>query len=417
MRFRSILKFVLPILVIAIALGLFQVLKASKPDRDKPELKEKVWQVDVVLANKQSISPELTLYGRVESPELLHAAAPAGGVVSQVLVQNGTRVQQGDILVQMDRRDFESVMVHARSDLTSIKNQIRELEIRHRSNQTALKTERELLALADKDVQRALSLKNQKLGSDSALNDARSALGRQQLSVISRELEVESFDIKKSNLESERDRQVARLNDAQLMIERSEVVAPFDAIISATPVSIGDRVSTGQTLVSLYPVDGLEIRAHVPARYVNSIQQASAQGKQHYAVISTAPGSTGKQSLQLQLIRLAGEAQASGIDAYFRSGDASYDFRPGSLLSLNFGLPEQPNVMAVPYQAIYGNSRIYLLKEDRLEAVNVESVGQYLKPDGSAALLIRSVKVNENDQIVVTHLPNAVDGLKVSRFE
>lgn len=412
MRFRSILKFILPILIIAIALGLFQVLKASKPEREKPELKEKVWQVDVVLASIQNISPELTLYGRVESPQLLHAAAPAGGVVSQVLVQNGSRVQKGEVLARMDRRDFESTMVQARSDLSSIKNQISELEIRHRSNQAALKTERELLALADKDVQRAQSLKNQKLGSDSSLNDARSALGRQQLSVISRELEVDSFEVKKRNLQTERDRQLARLNDAQLMIERSEVIAPFDAIVSATPVSIGDRVSTGQTLISLYPVDGLEIRAHVPARYVPSIQQAITQGKDHHALVSTSTG-----SLQLQLIRLAGEAQASGIDAYFRSGDASYDFRPGSLLALNFGLPQQRDVIAVPYQAIYGNSRIYLLKQERLEAVSVESVGQYLKPDGSAALLIRSSKINEDDQIVVTHLPNAVDGLKVSRLK
>ena len=416
MRSRSIIKFILPILVIILALGLFQVLKASKPEREKPELKEKVWQVDVVLASKQDISPELTLYGRVESPQLLHAAAPAGGVVNQVLVQNGSRVKQGDILVRMDLRDFESAMVQAKSDLISIKNQIRELKIRHRSNQKALKTERELLALADTDVQRMLKLKKQNLGTDSALNEARSALGRQQLSVISRELEVDSFEVKKSNLETDHDRQVARLNDAQLMIERSEVVAPFDAIISATPVSIGDRVSTGQTLVSLYPVDGLEIRAHVPARYVNSIQQAIARGKQHHALVSTTPGSV-TNALQLELIRLAGEAQASGIDAYFRSGDASYDFRPGSLLSLNFGLPKQSDVIAVPYQAIYGNSRIYLLKEDRLQAVNVEPVGQYLRPDGSAALLIRSAKVSDNDQIVVTHLPNAVDGLKVRLFK
>jgi HlyD family secretion protein len=190
------------------------------------------------------------------------------------------------------------------------------------------------------------------------------------------------------------------------------VIAPFNAIISSTPVSIGDRVSTGQTLVSLYPINGLEIRAHVPARYVNSIQQAITAGEQHYALVSTASG-----ILQLQLIRLAGEAEASGIDAFFRSGDSSHDFRPGSLLSLNFGLPEQSELVAIPYQAIYGDSRVYLLKQGRLVAVNVESVGQYLKPDGSAALLIRSNKISENDQIVVTHLPNAVDGLKVRLFK
>jgi len=412
MRSRTLLKFILPILVIAIALGLFQVLKASKPDREKPQLKEKVWQVDVMQVNKGNISPELTLYGRVESPELLNAAAPAGGVISQVLVQNGTQVKRGDILLQMDKRDFASVMVQARSDLTSIKNQISELEIRNRSNQAALKTERELLELADTNVQRMLKLKKQNLGTDSVLNDARSTLGRQQLSVISREFEVDSFKIKKSNLEAERNRQVARLSDAQLMVERSEVIAPFDAIVSATPVSIGDRVSTGQTLISLYPVNGLEIRAHVPARYVNSIQQEIAQGKQHHALVSTESG-----ALQLQLIRLAGEAQASGIDAYFQSGGASYDFRPGSLLSLKFRLPQQLDVIAIPYQAIYGNSRVYLLIGDRLKAVNVESVGQYIKSDGATALLIRSAEISENDQIVVTHLPNAVDGLKVSLFK
>jgi HlyD family secretion protein len=412
MRSRSILKFVLPFIVIAVAFGSFQLLKASKPDRGKPEVKEKVWQVDVMLADKQNISPELTLYGRVESPELLNAAAPGSGVISQVLVQDGTQVKQGDILVGMDQRDFTSVMVQAQSGLTSIRNQIVELKIQYHSNQAALKTERELLSLANANVQRMLKLKQQNLGTDSAVNDARSALGRQQLSVISRELEVKSFNIKKSNLETERVRQVARLNDAKLMIERSEVIAPFNAIISSTPVSIGDRVSTGQTLVSLYPVDGLEIRAHVPARYVNSIQQAITEGEQHYAQVSTASG-----ILQLPLTRLAGEAQPSGIDVYFRSGDASHDFRPGSLLSLNFGLPEQSELIAVPYQAIYGNSRVYLLKQNRLVAVNVESVGQYLKPDGSAALLIRSAKISENDQIVITHLPNAVDGLKVRLFK
>jgi HlyD family secretion protein len=412
MRSRSILKFILPILVIAVAFGSFQILKASKPERDKPEVKEKVWQVDIMLANKQNVSPELTLYGRVESPQLLNAAAPGSGVISQVLVQDGTQVKQGDILVSMDQRDFASVMIQARSDLNSIKNQIIELGIRHRSNQAALATERELLNLANANVQRMLKLKLKNLGTESALNDARSTLGRQQLSVISRELEVQSFNVKKNNLETERDSQVARVDDAQLMIERSEVVAPFDAIVSSMPVSIGDRVSTGQTLVSLYPVDGLEIRAHVPARYVDSIQQAITEGEQHHALVSTASG-----ILKLQLIRLAGKAQASGIDAYFRSGNASHDLRPGSLLSLNFGLPEQSSLIAIPYQAIYGNSRIYLLKQDRLVAVNVESIGQYLQPDGSAALLIRSAKINQNDQIVITHLPNAVDGLKVSLFK
>ncbi len=134
MTTRSIAKIILPILIIAIAIGVFQRLKASKPERVKPELKEKVWQVEVMPALIQSLKPSLTLYGQVESPELLQAAAPGAGIISEVLVQNGSWVKNGQFLIKMDRRDFEYELVLAESNLKDIKNQISELQIRHRSN-------------------------------------------------------------------------------------------------------------------------------------------------------------------------------------------------------------------------------------------------------------------------------------------
>jgi HlyD family secretion protein len=70
-------------------------------------------------------------------------------------------------------------------------------------------------------------------------------------------------------------------------------------------------------------------------------------------------------------------------------------------------------VIAVPYQAIYGNSRLYLLYEDRLQGVDVESIGQYVDADGNSLLLVKSSQINDGDEIVITHLPNAVSGLKV----
>jgi len=68
MRSRSIIKIIFPVLVIAIAIGVFQHLKAGKPERLTPELKEKIWLVEVVSVEKQILSPTLELYGRVESP-------------------------------------------------------------------------------------------------------------------------------------------------------------------------------------------------------------------------------------------------------------------------------------------------------------------------------------------------------------
>lgn len=402
------LKTILPLVIIVIAVGLFQHLKASKPEREKPVLKEKVWQVAVISAVKQNLSPSIELYGRVESPEYLQPAAPGAGVITEVLVQSGSRVTPGQLLIKIDSRDFQSALVQAKTDLQDIKNQISELKMRHRLNQNALKTERQLLQLAEDEVKRLLKLKKQKLSADTILNEARSALGRQQLSFFARQYEVESYSLQLKKLQTRVIQNQAKLEEARLRVERSEVFAPFEAIITVTPVSVGDRVATGDILVALYPVNSLEIRAHIPARYIARIQQSMSKGVAQLAHIATAG-----INLQLELVRLAGEAEPSGVDAYFRPDQSSSQLQLGALLPLKLELPVENDVIAVPYQAIYGNSRLYLLKDNRLQGVDVESVGEYGDEEGGASLLVKSLEINTGDNIVITHLPNAVSGLKV----
>jgi multidrug efflux pump subunit AcrA (membrane-fusion protein) len=292
--------------------------------------------------------------------------------------------------------------------LQDIENQISELKIRHQSNQNSLKTERQLLRFAEDEVERLLKLKKQNLSADTILNVARSALGRQQLSVYSREYEVQSFPVQLEKLEARINQNQAKLKEARLRIERSQVFAPFEAVISEAPVSVGDRVATGQTLVALYPVSNLEIRAHIPTRYIPRIQQAMSKGVAQLARIAM-PGI----NVQLELVRLAGEAEPSGVDAYFRAGQSSSLLLLGALLPLSLDLPVENDVIAVPYQAIYGNSRLYLLKDNRLQGVDVDPVGQYSGDDGKAMLLVKSPQISSGDDIVITHLPNAMSGLKV----
>jgi len=211
---RTQAKFILPILVLLIAAAVYFSLVNSKTEREKPTLSEKVWQIE--------LSPSITLYGRVESPEQLKAAAPGGGIVEKVFVRNGASVKQGQPLVTMDRRDFSASLLQAEADLRDIDNQIVELKIRHQSNQASLSTERELLELADAEVQRLVKLKKQNLSADTQINSARSELGRRQLVVTSRELDVDSYPAKLQILLARRDHARAELDQARLTMARSE---------------------------------------------------------------------------------------------------------------------------------------------------------------------------------------------------
>ena len=405
---RTQAKFILPILVLLIAAAVYFSLVNSKTEREKPALSEKIWQIEVITAQRQALSPSITLYGRIESPEQLKAAAPGGGIIEKVFVRNGDSVKQGQQLVTMDRRDFAAALLKAEADLRDIDNQIVELKIRQQSNLASLSTERELLGLADAEVQRLVKLKKQNLSADTAINSARSELERRRLTVTSRELDVDSYPAKLQILLARQDHARAELDQARLAMARSEVSAPFDAIISKVEVAAGDRVSLGQMLISMFPINSLEIRAHLPINYIKSVQLAIAEGQKLDASVAD------RDDLgRFTVIRLAGEAEATGIDVYFAIGAVPAQLRPGELLPLRLKLPLESGVFAVPYQAIYGNSRIYRVAEGRLQAVDVSSIGQAKTANGQIRVLIRSDEIDSGDLIAVTHLPNAVSGLKV----
>ena len=67
----------------------------------------------------------------------------------------------------------------------------------------------------------------------------------------------------------------------------------------------------------------------------------------------------------------------------------------------------------LPYEAIYGTDRIYRLEGERMRTLQVERVGEQRGLDGSARVLVRSPELKAGDEIVITQLPNAMDGLRV----
>lgn len=408
MILRKLLKVLLPFIVIGIPGYLAYDMANSRTVKEQPQPREKIWQVEVIPALPQTLSPSIVLYGKVESPDQLKAAAPGAGIVESIRIRSGDIVSRGDVLVSLDRRDFETQRILAEAELADLNSQITELKIRHESNLLSLKTEQELLVLAEQEVARMRQLKKRNLGSDTTLSEALHALGRQQLSLHSRKLEVDSFPARLQMLEARQKQAKARISEAELTIKRGRVTAPFDGIISSVQVAVGDRVATGNILASLYPLNSLEIRAHIANDYVDQIRAAMARGESIEAKIKY-----NQKLVPVQLQRLSGEASSTGIDAFFASRQTELNLRHGELLTLILSLPPRSDLIAVPFQAIYGNSRVYLNRDERLYGVDVESVGQFQADDGDIKLLIISEQISADDQIVVTHLPNAVTGLKV----
>jgi len=408
MNKKQLLLRFLPVFIILFAVSVFAYMKASKPERKKPQTSEKVWQVNITVAERLSLSPTLTLYGEVETRSLVKAAAPGAGLVSAVLVNPGDRVMPNQPLVKMDSRDFAVANLQAKADVTDIQSQLAEHELKYKANLKAVAEEKKLVELTKKEVNRITRLKKNNLSSESALSVAREVMGKQELSLINKQLEVDRYQTTRQQLQARLDRAKAKLAESELAIERSELTASFEGIVAEVPVSVGDRVRVADVLVSLYPIDSLEIKARIPSAYQAEIQLALAAQDRLQGQAKLAG-----QNLQLEMLRLAGEADASGIDAYFSIVEGADRLRIGNLIKLILRRPVQHHVIAVPFRSIYGNNRLFLLKDDRMAAIEVENLGQYEDEQGRNSVLVRSDQINDGDQVITTHLPNAVDGLKV----
>lgn len=402
---RIYTSLVLAVFLLLMGVGAFAYLKATKPEKPAVESRERVWQVAVTEIKLQRLSPQLVLYGKVESPDVYKAAAPGKGRVAAVQVSEGSRVKAGDLLAALDERDFLPAVSQSKADIAELEAQINSENLRYASDRESLEEQKKLLAISVAELERVERLEKRNLGSESALDQARQSVSQQQLALSSRQLSVTDHDSRLARLQASLERAKVRLSIAERDDERSRIIAPFDGIVSRLSVTVGNQVKVDDVILEMYALDGLEIRATVPGIYQQELLSATAKGKKYAA-------SSGE--VRLTLDRLSGVAGTAGIDALFSIESGGDRLRLGQQLTVSLSRPDQPGIVMLPYQSLYGNDRIYRVNaEERLESVVIEQVGSY-NHDGTEMLLVRSDALRDGDRVVSTHLPNAVHGLKIS---
>ena len=387
----------IPLLILLLAVAGFLALRATRPAAPSVEARERIWRVEAHELVTTAVNPTLVLYGRIEAPDRIRAAAPVGGRVIEVNVRDGDRVEAGTVLARMDPRDLEPRIAQAAGD-------VERERIRHRHDQEAIAQERTLLKLAEAKLERFERLKNARLGAESAFDQAREEVARVRLSLSQRQQAIAEHPSRLAQLQ-------AKLTEARRDAERGEITAPFAARIGKVEVAAGDQVQPGQALLSLYSSDALYLRARVPAIYAEELRTALARGE-----ILLARAEFGATTLLARLDRISGEADARGVDALLRLDDAS-KVPVGAFVNAVLERPTATGVFAVPPSALHGGDRIYLISDDgRLSAVPVRRAGE--RREGSTlTLLVRPAQENptlgNGARILTTHLPHAIDGLAV----
>lgn len=406
--FRFITRIILPFAIVAAAVSGFINLKNSKPKAPANPITEQVWGVTSQVAKLSDIAPEVTLYGAVEASETAYLSATVNAFVAAADVGKGDTVKAGQTLVLLDDRELQLTLAQRKASLEDVKAKIQSEINSNATNEEALAIEQQLQATNQKNLERQKLLVEKKVAPTSRLEDATRAVQQQQLSILNRKNTISDHPNRIKQLEAQMTQGEIQLRFAELDLERTRIVAPFDGRILQVDTALGNRVRSGDKVVKLYNTKSLEVRSQIPARYLPLMQTTNTSNALKASV------SLNGKDYKLTLDRLSAEASASqgGIDAFFTL-NGNQNIEVGRNLQLKVKLPTEANVVAIPALALYGQNRIYRIVEGRLESLAVQRVGEWTNADGTSLTLVRSSKLQNGDDILVTQLPNAVTGLLV----
>jgi len=400
----------LPVLIIAVAVAVFLVLKATKPHSKDVEIQEKSWPVAAIPVETGEWPTNTLLYGVVDALRYSVLTAALTADVRQVHVIEGSQVKTQELLVELDDQDARLDLIQAQADVTRAQAVIAVQESRHQADLETLPNERRLYKLVQAEVARLLDLKRKQVSSQSALDIARQNAARQSISIARIEESIRTHESKMLELQAILERARAALEKSRLQLERTKVKAPFDGRVVKVLVAQGHRVNVGAPLLDVFENTSLMFRAMLPAIYVPQVRRALVEEK---PLVVT--GKVDGKEVKGHLISLGAEVRqgSGGVEALFQI-DSGWDWlQKGRVMQLRLTLPHQEGVMPVPFEALYGSDKVYVIDEQqRLLPIQVERVGE-IWLNGKNQVLIRSPQLQPGQQLLITQLPNAVESLLV----
>lgn len=407
-------RYSIPLGILAFAFLLFLLLWITKPQAGLKHIEDRAWPVSVMKLTPGDFTPYIILYGRIESPETSDIESVVEADVIKVSIREGEIARKGDLLVELDDSKIKLKLAEREAEVNDLKAQIK---IEHRKNQMdqdALKNEEELLALAQRQVDRQEQLKKTNAVSELALDQAKEEMQRRSLNVTVRNESIAQHEHRMLQLEAKLKSAQAKRDEQLMDLEDTKIYAPFDGKVTKVEVSTGERVQPGETLLQLFNKDDVEIRAQIPDPYIQKAKQLVRMTPKREATVYI-----DGEKYTVYLDRLSGEVGQgrAGIDGLFKVTKNGENLSVGRIIQIKFLLAPTKDVYAVPETSIFDGNRVYKVEDNILQAISVERIGQAQLADNKEGILIKSNLLNAGDEIITTPLPHAITGLQIQKLK
>lgn len=376
---RFVTRFLLPGLITAAAVGGAVVLVRSAESAEREPAATLPPLVEHLSATAAPARPRLLGNGVVEPAREATLSPQLSGrvvYVSPKLVVGG-RVQEGEVLLRIDDRDYE---IAVRQQRATVQQRQVELELEKAYGKVA-KQEWELMGTPNGDG-RLASREPQREAAEVAVDAARSQLER-----------------------------------AKLDLGRTKIRAPFNATVESETVEVGEIASPGAVVATLVGTDALWVRTSVPVEYLALLDVPGLSGPEGAeATVVQHLGNRGRVERKGRVIRLVNQLDAESrtaqvlveVERPFDPPPGELPLLPGAFVEVELLGRELPQVIALPRVAVFEGRFAWVVDDEQRLRKRELTVGW-----GDDERVFVTGGLAPGDEVVVTPPATALEGMEV----
>ena len=406
------------VVVISLAIVIAVLLITLRPKARRVVREETRQLVEVLTAKAKDVYMIIETYGTVKPREILKLVAEVRGQIVKLhpSFKEGNFIPRGSVLVKIDPRTYQL-------EVERRKVQIEQAEVELKRLQQEVKNLEASIAIATSDANltkneffRLKKLLGKKVVAQTTLDKAEQRyLGSiERLQELTNQMALTGP--LKEKMKTQIDMAKVLLREAELNLERTNIISSFDGWVLEKAVEAGQHVTSGQYIGRIYNAGELDVEVRIPVKDLKWLPADIRQDVMPEAdIFLSNVDNSHKWKGYVARIKAQMDEKTRTLPVVVEIDERSataesqdnLHLRPGLFVTVRITGKKIKQVFDLPRHVVQGDDTLYIVKDNRLRIRSVNVLRRFKNS------VIIDKGLSDGDLIIRTPVSDAVDGMQV----